>query len=139
MVRDCCVKIDLVSVHYTGTDIGTDWSFDITFTPPGEVVTIPRHQLKLGETKTYNKNIVDCNMGPCDPGPQFHVLITARERDWLVDDVANHRIITPVFPCTDEPCTERFFTRFKVTEKPVVIPRFGTLELIFDVTLTRVD
>ncbi len=34
MALDCFAKIDLVSVFYSGQDIGDDWEFKITFNPP---------------------------------------------------------------------------------------------------------
>lgn len=139
MARGCIVTVELISVFYSGRNIGKEWEFTLSFTPPGELVNIPKHTLKHNTTENYDLNIVKQLIVPGDKGPEFRVLITAREHDWLVDDVVNHRVLTPVYECSEESVTHTFFTQFMIEERPIVIPRIAKLEFKFAITLHGVE
>ncbi|NNF17459.1 MAG: hypothetical protein HKN70_11995 [Gammaproteobacteria bacterium] len=139
MARGCIVTVELVSVFYSGKNIGKEWEFTLAITPPGKSIHVPKHTLNHNTTEYYNLDVVKRMHVSGDAGPQLKMLITAKEHDWLVDDVVNHRVLTPVYELTDEPVTHSFFTRFLIDEKPVVIPRIAKLEFRFAITMQSVN
>ena len=96
-VRACRVKVTLSYVQYVGPpfdDIGSDWEYELNVN--GRVTEFPKHRLRYGGLKNWNRVIFDDIEGVCGGFPDIKIAITASELDNIgPDDTGSIRGVTP--------------------------------------------